>query len=429
MDELEHLAGARSVDPPSPETVAVSRAALIQLAGSTCGTPAVRARWTLNLRTRILVPVAATALTVAAGIVVVMNAGGTGAPNIAGSAGSAAPSSKPAGVRAWDSTNAPQLLLVAADQAQRDTAPGTGNHWVSTVEHGSLFPVGPKDNRYAIMTRRTEITWKPLVPGKDFVFVSRWAGAEPASDKDKAAWRADGSPTSWPVDDCDPSRVYTAAPGGPDTGVRIPPDAQPDPGVPHVQISPRARFEPHSRLFEVVGERLTADQIRALPSDPEALRAWLLGVIEKQNLPRGNAVEAGESLFDAVLTLVLGTPITPVVRAAAFRVLAGVPGIRSLGVVTDAKGRTGVAVSVQRNDTVEEQNADSGGPYEVSLLLDPETGTVLGRQDRAVQPADYMSWVPAGAITSYQLVDSFRWTNDEPPAMPLASGWAPRPAC
>jgi len=341
------------------------------------------------------VPVAATALAAATGIAVVMNVGGTGAPDTAGSAGSPAS-------RAWDSTNAPQLLRVAADQAQKGRAPGTGTYWVSTVEDGSLVPAGAENNRYAIMTRRAETTWKPLVPGKDVVFVSQWSGAEPASDKDKAAWRAAGSPTSWPIDPpqgCppDPKWAYTAAPGGPETGFRRAPDEQ---------------------LFMVVGESLTADQVRALPSDPDALRTWLLGVIEKQNLPRGNPVEVGKNLFSAVVNLMLDTPITPAVRSAAYQVLAGVPGIRSLGIVTDAKGRKGVAVSIESNDTAEEQKADSGGPYEVSLLLDPDTGAVLGRQDRALRPADYMSWVPAGAIVRYQLVESVRWTDDEPPAMP-----------
>ncbi len=402
MDELEQLARARPVDPPSAETIARSRAALIQLAANQATRPA-RTRWTVNLRARILVPALAAGLAVATGIALTINAGGTGAPNAAGSAtSSATSSSKPTGARAWDGTNAPQLLLVAAEQAQRESAPGTGTYWVSTVEQGSLIQVGAQDNRYAIMTRRTETTWKPLVPGKDFVFVSRWAGAAPASDQDRSAWQAAGSPTSWPIDPApgcppDPSRVYTAAAGGPETGIRRAPDEQ---------------------LFYVVGESLTAEQVRALPSDTDALRTWLLGVIEKQNLPRANAVEAGESLFDAVLTLVLGTPITPAVRGAAFRVLAGVPGIRSLGTMTDAKGRSGVAVSVQRNDTVEEQRADSGGPTEVSLLFDPDTGEVLGRQYRALRPADYMSWVPAGAVVGYELVDSVRWTDDEPPAMP-----------
>jgi hypothetical protein len=130
-----------------------------------------------------------------------------------------------------------------------------------------------------------------------------------------------------------------------------------------------------------------------------------------------------------VLTLVLGTPITPAVRGAAFRVLAGVPGIRSLGAVTDAKGRSGVAVSVQRNDTDEERKADAGGPTEVSLLFDPDSGAVLGRQDRALRPADYMSWVPPGAVVSYELVDSIRWTDDEPPAMPRTTDNFGRPAC
>ncbi len=401
MDELEQLARARPVGPPSPHTIARSRAALIQLAG---GRPA-RNRRVMHLRARIAVPAAATVLAVATGVAVTMLVSGTGAPNAAPSA-----SSMPTAARAWDSANAPQLLLVAAEQAQQEGAPGTGTYWVSTVEHGSLLPVGADNNRYVLRARRTEITWKPLLPGKDVVFVSRWAGAEPLSDRDKAAWRAAGSPTSWPIDPppgCppDPGNVYTAEPGGPERVVRRPPDAQ---------------------LFMVAWESLTAEQVRALPSDPDALRTWLLGVIDKQNLPRANPVQAGESLFDAVVSMMLNLPITPAVRSAAFRVLAGVPGIKSHGAVTDAKGRSGVAVSVENNDTIEERRADPGGPREVTLILDPNTGAVLGRQVRALRPADYMSWVPAGAIQSYDLVEHHRWTNDEPPATPRTTDNRPR---
>src|SRR5688572_1591102 len=178
MDELEQLARARPVAPPSEETVERSRAALILLAGNR----SVRTRWTAYLHPRILVPAVAMGLAVAIGITLVMNPGGTGTPNVAGSAMSPPVSpSKPPGVRAWDGKNAPQLLLLAAEQAQQETAPGTGTYWVSTVEQGQLIEVGAQNNRYAIMTRRAETTWKPLVPGKDLVYVSRWAGAGPAS--------------------------------------------------------------------------------------------------------------------------------------------------------------------------------------------------------------------------------------------------------
>ncbi|GIH02768.1 hypothetical protein Rhe02_08350 [Rhizocola hellebori] len=393
MDELEQLARARPVAPPSAQTIARSRAALIQLAG---GRPA-RNRRVMNLRARILVPVAATVLAVATGVAVTMLKGGTGAPNASPSASP----SMPAAARAWDSANAPQLLLVAAEQAQQEEAPGTGTYWVSTIEHGWLIPTGAGNNQYTLRLRRTEITWKPLVPGKDVVHISRWAGAEPLSDGDKAAWRAAGSPTSWPIEPppgCppDPRNVYTAEPGGSERVERSAPDA---------------------RLFMIAnGESLTAEQIRALPSDPVALRTWLLSVIDPRDLR--NPVETGKSLFEALVDLVLNTPITPAVRSAAFRVLAGVPGIRSLGAVTDAKGRSGVAVSIERNDTVQERRADPGGPREVSLVLDPNTGAVLGRQVRALRPADYLSWVPAGAIQQYDLIEHLRWTNDEPPATP-----------
>ncbi len=404
MDELEQLARARPVAPPSPQTIARSRAALIQLAG---GRPARNWR-VMNLRARTLVPVVATVLALVTGVAVTMLGSGTGAPNASPSASP----SMPTAARAWDSANAPQLLLVAAEQAQQEGAPGTGTYWVSTVEHGSLLQVGADNNRYILRARRTEITWKPLVPGKDYVFVSRWAGAEPLTDRDKAAWRAAGSPTSWPIEPppgCppDPGNVYTAEPGGHERVVRRKPDAQ---------------------LFMVEGgESLTAEQVRALPSDPDALRTWLLDIIDRHNLPRANAVQIGESLFGAVVTLMLNLPITPAVRGAAFRVLAGVPGIKSHGAVTDAKGRSGVAVSVENNDTIEERRADPGGPREVTLLLDPNTGAVLGRQVRALRPADYMSWVPAGSIQSYDLVEHHRWTNDEPPATPRTTDSRPRP--
>ena len=42
---------------------------------------------------------------------------------------------------------------------------------------------------------------------------------------------------------------------------------------------------------------------------------------------------------------VLDMPVTPAVRAALYRLLAGVPGVRSLGTVTDVAGQQGVAVA------------------------------------------------------------------------------------
>jgi hypothetical protein len=127
-------------------------------------------------------------------------------------------------------------------------------------------------------------------------------------------------------------------------------------------------------------------------------------------------VELGESLFNGVQNLLFFNPITPAVRAAAYQVLAGTPGITSLGAVKDGEGRTGVAVAITRNDTVEEQRTDSGGSYTDSIVFSPDTGDTLSFETRMLHPAGDMSWVPRGALIHYWAVTEMRWTDDEPPA-------------
>ena len=57
----------------------------------------------------------------------------------------------------------------------------------------------------------------------------------------------------------------------------------------------------------------------------------------------------------------------------------------------------------------------------MSIVFSPDTGDTLAFETRVLKPADYLSWVPKGALFSYRAVTQMRWTNDEPPAVNTAS--------
>ncbi|GAA3246767.1 CU044_5270 family protein [Dactylosporangium siamense] len=405
MDELELLAGARPVSPPSVETVHEARR---RLGREIYARPA--SRW----RVRLLLPVAAGVLAVSTGIVVGTHVLSPAPPAPPGATGRPGPTrTADTGPLKPDNRSAQELLLVAAEQSLHQTDPGSGRYWLSTWEEGQLIQVGRKGAEYAVMARRSNGQWYSTKDSFS-VFESRWSGAEPASDADKAAWKSAGSPRSWPKDQgpgcpSDPNENYTL------DAAETSQVSRSDDGT---RNTGNGRLTPTKEptQFRVLGEYLTADQIRALPSDPAALKQWLIGVIKKQNLPRKTDVELGESLFNGVHNLLFLNPITPQVRAAAYRVLAGMPGVTSLGAVKDGVGRNGVAVAITSNDTADEQRADSGGPYAVSIVFSPDTGDTLSFETRVLKPADYLSWVPKGALFSYRAVTDMRWTDDEPPA-------------
>ncbi|MFG2044029.1 CU044_5270 family protein [Dactylosporangium sp. NPDC048998] len=414
MDEFEMLSAARPVDPPSPEKVAAARSALLRLvrqepvsveepgalrevpqlgplpAQKPSGSrlPAVEApSWRRRLHARVTLPAAAAALALAAAIVVSAH---RPAPHSPG--GPAADGSPKVSGSARD------LLLIAADKTLTEPASGQGQYWVSEVEEGTLLQVGEPGNEYAIMGRTSTTTWYSMTPSTSTWRAYNWAGAAPASAADRDAWQRAGSPTSWPIGQgpgCppDPDKQYTA----------------------EAAAEEITRKEPGEARFNVVGVSLTAAQIRRLPSETDALRAWLKTTITQQGLPHGTDAELGKSIFAAAVNLLFDTPVAPPVRAAVYRVLADLTSVRTLGAVTDARGRSGIAVVIETNNTPAEQAADSGGPTQVSIVFDPQSGRALAFETRVLRPADYLAWVPAGALFEYRLLLDSHWT-DEPPA-------------
>jgi hypothetical protein len=113
-------------------------------------------------------------------------------------------------------------------------------------------------------------------------------------------------------------------------------------------------------LFPVGGGTTTTwDGLWELPTDPGRLEQVL------REGRKGTGNDAEEALFVAVGELLRETPVPPAVRAALYRVAAKVPRVRLLGAVTDAEGRSGVAVEF------------TGPDITARYVIDPDDGRLL----------------------------------------------------
>jgi hypothetical protein len=96
--------------------------------------------------------------------------------------------------------------------------------------------------------------------------------------------------------------------------------------------------------FSLVGAELTLDQLRALPTDPEELKAAIAYAIEHGDgrTSAGPLKDVPELLaqakFDSLISLVSTLPAPSALRAAAFRAIASYPDVRSLGAVPGGQG-------------------------------------------------------------------------------------------
>lgn len=107
------------------------------------------------------------------------------------------------------------------------------------------------------------------------------------------------------------------------------------------------------------GSTVSWDQLWRLPTDPVALERQLRAA------RHGAGPDADAELFTAVGDLLRESPAPPALRAALYQVAARVHGVRLVGQVKDALGRTGTAV----------ERKSSGIVYR--YVIDPSTGRLL----------------------------------------------------
>jgi hypothetical protein len=167
---------------------------------------------------------------------------------------------------------------------------------------------------------------------------------------DRAAWQAEGSPDlrGQPSD----TRFGPTPPGV-------------DPWVPQAGLG-----------------SLYYQNVDALPTDVGALRH----MIDERAAANGGGATDYER-FTIVGDLLRETVAAPKVRAALYRVAAGLNGVELVGSMTDRAGRAGTAVSMTNDQS-------SRGLERRVLIFDPQTSSLLAEEDVLLHKVDWLDAEP-----------------------------------
>ncbi|GAA3935583.1 hypothetical protein GCM10023085_16220 [Actinomadura viridis] len=292
------------------------------------------------------------------------------------------------------------VLLVAADRTEQATTT-TGHYWHTQIRTGTLIRVGTKKDPYVIEREQLREQWIARDPRGRSWFITRDATALPRSNADEKAWKRAGSPRRWHLND----QGVTAVPiEGNDL-------------VTNGQWASAVPGDPSGRALHLGNWWATVRDVQELPADPLRLKEQ---IVQKSNSSKDmfdpNTPKQSDTLaFQVGAQLLLDVPVTPKVRAAAYRMLAGLPGVRSLGRLKDPLGRPGVGVAMP------EARSD-GSILERQLIIDPGTGLLLADQEIVIRPGG--SWLKAGWRETYSARQNANWTTTEP-TLPMTNCAAP----
>jgi hypothetical protein len=262
------------------------------------------------------------------------------------------------------------VLLAAAEHADRT---GTKRFWHSKGEVGQLLRRNHDGHRYTLLITTPTETWDPRDPiDGDAVHSYDIGGAriQPASAADAEAYREDGSPG--------PNENSAAGIAIPD-----PPDGP-----------------------ELAGDSIFEGDPTRLPVDPAKLRMTMLTWVRDHG---GLPAHPDAWLFREA-TKLLDSPAripSPAVRGALYRMLAGLPGVRSLGTVRDPLGRPSVGVALR-------EHTAALGTIDWQLLISPSSDFVMATRAVIVRPGVTNRDLPVGATQYLTVKRTAGWT-DQPP--------------
>jgi len=240
------------------------------------------------------------------------------------------------------------ILRAAASRAEEES----GRYWhVQLVGLVGPYTVGTAPHQYKLLGRNQVESWIARDPHDVSWEGNRQLGFRPLAQADQQAWRAAGAPRHWG------------------------PTSESDSNTPRLTMTPsKPELEPidtkTTYLHDFGGTNLT--QLQQLPTDPARLRELFLERLANER-PAPNSSELDALLFESMTQLLLDVPAPPKVRAAAFAVLAEIPGIHATGEVRDGQGRSGLGVELTRT---------RGGMVEYHrLVFDARRHLILARDD------------------------------------------------
>ncbi|MEV0381210.1 hypothetical protein [Nonomuraea sp. NPDC050643] len=306
-------------------------------------------------RTRAMVSAVAGTALASAAVVVVVGTGGVGPagtpPSPAASVPLAGDGSPPTRSPAPRSLDARSVLLAAAETAAREPAT-SGRYWYTRQRTSQPVRSLPSTGKITGKPKRREVPFSATVASTQESWYAGEKGApsrtrtgqDPevtfASSDDEAKWRRFGSPA--------------LAPGKPATN------------------------DYDMRLFFQIGNHhFTVGQLLKLPTGKDGLESRLRRLFDEESPSDWWPAKPDFTGYVwAAASDLLAGPISPGTRSALYRLLAEQPAIRSLGEVTDLRGRTGMALALATAG-----NGDAAA--ESRLIVDDDTAELLAHESRS----------------------------------------------
>ncbi|MES4901754.1 MULTISPECIES: CU044_5270 family protein [unclassified Streptomyces] len=384
-DVMKTLADARppELDPERLAGSARARHDLITILSSAPEAPGASrsARPVRPFTWRWALPVAATAA-VAGVLVATLPQGGSDSD---GSRATAGPTTD--GPRHTPENGRLALRLVAN---RLESKADEGTYWQMTTRSGWIGVVAESGSTFAVVSSETQQWSFGVRPGTRSLWISGIDEAiEPRTERDTARWRAAGSPKDLTLAD-------TGSRSGGKLGLRMELGAEKRPTVTRINLG--------DRIAALGARNVTYADLRKLPGDSAKLKEVLEGLYEED--PGSEISGRTEWMWRQAANLI-NLPVRSEVRAAAYRVIADLPGIRSLGEVTDPLGRKGVGFALPATDRPDYGTARS------ELIVDPATGALLSDQEVLTKPNAKAAeaGLTAGTVVNHTATVTSRWTD------------------
>jgi hypothetical protein len=289
--------------------------------------------------------------------------------------------------------SARNVLLAVAARAESE--PTSGTFWHVRSMSTSTYPrkLGSGDTRYTVEVHSVNELWTKR-GGQTWWGDREWV--TPKTPEDEAAWRRDGSPSKWcqgKTDTEPPQPICLRTAPGEGSVVSVGEDT-----------------------FVVADEtELTFDQLQQLPAEADALRAWVVDAVKEDLDPSASDDIVDYNVASVLANLLVDLPVQPDVRAAAYRALADMPNVTSIGPTHDELGRAGTGILIDPGASARivgrGSQVSETGKFSRMLIIDPDTSLVLADQISIDKSND-----PAGST----LILEVGWTDEGPhePALP-----------
>ncbi|WP_431945113.1 CU044_5270 family protein [Actinacidiphila sp. bgisy167] len=276
-------------------------------------------------------------------------------------------------------------LLSAARQAESSVEEGT--YWQTTTHSQNVDVGGAEGHLFAVRSSSVSQWSVGVRPGTGSLMVTGLDSVtEPLTAADEARWRAAGSPRSVPVETgkgkAHGSLLFSFGKGRPLV----------------------LRTNDDDKIYAVGPRNVSYKDLRALPATSDELRRYLERLYAQDNgADTGTAGRSAWMLRQAGNLVTM--PVKPGVRAAAYRVMADLPGVRVTGQATDPLGREGVAV---------EFPVTYDGPLGTTLerlIVDPSNGAMLSDELVLVEPSARAreAGLTAGTTVNYSATTRMSW--------------------